>query len=81
MQDTQSKIIELIRQNGLTVYELVPTARLREDFMLDSMDVLELTMSLESEFNIEIDDEVFDRWQTLQDVFDTVAELSEKRAA
>lgn len=81
MQDTQSKIIELIRQNGLTVYEVVPTARLREDLMLDSMDVLELTMALESEFNIEIDDEVFDRWQTLQDVFDTVAELAKKQAA
>lgn len=81
MQEIQAKVVSIVRESGFTLYEVLPTARLKDDLTMDSMDILELTMALESEFEIDIEDDVFDKWQTLQDVIDTVASYLEKRAA
>ena len=81
MQEIQTKVVSIVRENGFTLYEVMPTARLKDDLTMDSMDILELTMALESEFEIDIEDAVFDQWQTLQDVIQTVASHVEKKAA
>jgi acyl carrier protein len=81
MQEIQTKVVSIVRENGFTLYEVMPTARLKDDLTMDSMDILELTMALESEFEIDIEDDVFDQWQTLQDVIQTVASQVEKKAA
>jgi acyl carrier protein len=47
-------------------------ARLVEDLRADSLDVVELTMAFEEEFNIEIADDEADGWTTAGDVLRTI---------
>ena len=56
--DVETKIRDLIVEM-LEVEEsdVVPTARFREDLDADSLDLMELIMELESEFDQEISDE------------------------
>lgn len=49
-------------------------ARFVEDLGLDSLDVVELVMAVEDEFNIEISDEEAEKLLTVQQVVDLVAE-------
>lgn len=41
---------------------------LKEDLGADSLDVIEITMALEEEFNIEITDDEAEAWRTVGDV-------------
>jgi len=49
---------------------------LQEDLGGDALDVIELIMTLEEEFNIEISDEEAEDMRTVQDVYDCVAKKS-----
>jgi len=55
---------------------LLRTMLLKENLGMDSLDIVELTMFLEEQFNIEIDDQVSKNWETIGDVIDTVDLLS-----
>ena len=50
-------------------------ASLRDDLGADSLGIVKLAVLLETEFNIEIDDDRADRWQTPADLLETVREL------
>ena len=50
-------------------------AHLRNDLGLTSMDVVELLVDLEKEFSIHINDELVEKWETVDDVIDTVYDL------
>ena len=41
------------------------------DFDLDSLDLLEMTMMLEDEFDVQVDDSVIAEWETMGDVVKT----------
>jgi len=45
-----------------------------EDHPIDSLDVVELTMALEEEFDIEIKEEAMEKWQTIKDIVDFIIE-------
>lgn len=45
------------------------------DLALDSLDRVDLTVTLEQEFNIDISDAALEEWQTVGDVVKTVEEL------
>jgi acyl carrier protein len=61
--------------------DLTPQTRLGEDFGIDSLDLVELTMALEEQLlnDNPIEEAVAEEWRTVQDVIDTVNELAEKQ--
>jgi acyl carrier protein len=55
----------IVEQLGVTPEEVVPEASFMEDLGADSLDIVELVMAMEEEFDIEIPDEHADRLQTI----------------
>lgn len=54
--------------------DVVPEASFIEDLNADSLDLVELIMTLEEEFNIKISDEDAEKIQTVQDAIDYLQE-------
>ena len=67
------KIAGLIAdQLGIDVETIKPESRLIEDLKADSLDVVEMIMSMEDEFDIQIPDEDLVTLKTIQDAVDYV---------
>lgn len=58
----------IVDQLGVSLEEVTPEASFIEDLGADSLDIVELIMALEEEYNIEIPDEDAEKIQTVQDV-------------
>jgi acyl carrier protein len=56
------------RQLGVEVSEVLPDASLQEDLGADSLELVELLMALEDEFDIEVPEEVAETITTIADV-------------
>ena len=56
--------------------DIVPEASLIEDLGADSLTIVELVMSMEEVFEIEIDDEDAEKLVTVQDAIDFIKEKS-----
>jgi len=70
----------LVEQLGVDDEEVVPSANFVEDLGADSLDLVELIMSLEEEFSdssqkIEIPDEDAEKIVTVQDAVDYIRDL------
>jgi len=70
----------VVEQLGVEAEEVVPTASFVDDLGADSLDLVELIMSLEEEFSnpsqkIEIPDEDAEKMVTIQDVIDYLKDL------
>ena len=70
----------VVEQLGVEAEEVVPTASLVDDLGADSLDLIELRMSLEEEFStpsrkIEIPDEDAEKVVTIQDAVDYIRDL------
>ena len=64
-----SKIRGLVaEQLGVDIATLSPDANILEDLGADSLDVVELVMAIEEEFDLEIPDEDAESMKTLGDV-------------
>ena len=78
MPDTQNirerlkKII--VDQLGVDESEVVPNASFVEDLNADSLDLVELIMSLEEEFKLQISDEDAEKITTVQEAEDYIAD-------
>ena len=67
------KIKETVaEQLGVDGEKITPEATFVDDLGADSLDVVELVMALEEEFEIEIPDEDAEKLQTVQNVVDYV---------
>ena len=64
----------IVDQLGVDESEVVPTASFVEDLNADSLDLVELIMSLEEAFGMEISDEEAEKIVTVQDAIDYIAE-------
>lgn len=64
----------IVEQLGVDEEEVAPTASFVDDLNADSLDLVELIMSLEEEFGIEISDEDAERIATVQDAVDYIEE-------
>ena len=63
------KIQELVAEGlGVEAEKVVPTARFNEDLGADSLDLMELVMSFEEEFGVEIATDELEKMSTVQDV-------------
>jgi acyl carrier protein len=67
----------IVEQLGVSKEEAVLKASFIDDLGADSLDIVELVMSLEEEFDIEIPDEDAEKIQTIGDAIAYVKEQSE----
>jgi acyl carrier protein len=58
----------IAEQLGVSMEEVVPEASFIEDLGADSLDIVELIMALEEEYDMEIPDEDAEKIQTVDDV-------------
>jgi len=68
----------VVEQLGVDEDEVKPEASFVDDLNADSLDLVELIMSLEEEFGAEISDEDAENIRTVQDAVDYVEEHSNK---
>lgn len=75
--ETAEKIKSIIvEQLGVAAEEVTPEASFIEDLGADSLDIVELIMALEEEYDIEISDEDAEKIQTVGDAINYVASHS-----
>ena len=68
MEERLKKLIA--EQLGVEENRVVPSASFTDDLDADSLDLVELIMSLEEEFNVEIPDEDAEKIVTVKDAMD-----------
>lgn len=77
--DIQKKIIEIIAHHAVEKPEdLKPESHLFDNLAMDSLDIVELMMALEEEFQIEIPDEDAANLLTVEQVVQYVTEKTKK---
>jgi acyl carrier protein len=72
VQERLKKII--VDQLGVDEAEVVPSASFVDDLNADSLDLVELIMSLEEEFKLQISDEDAEKITTVQEAEDYIEE-------
>lgn len=74
MSDVASKVKDIIvDQLGVSADEVVESAAFVEDLGADSLDLTELIMAMEEEFDLEIDDEQAQKILKVQDAIDFIS--------
>jgi acyl carrier protein len=69
----EGKVREIVcEQLGVSDEEVTPDASFVEDLGADSLDLVELVMALEEEYDTEISDEEAEKIKTVQDVIDYI---------
>lgn len=72
-EENLKKIVRIVQENlGVSSEEITPATHLVNDLGADSLDHVELVMTLEEEFEIEIPDEQAERLNTVQDIIDLI---------
>lgn len=67
------KVQDLIAESlGVKRSEVVPSASFIDDLNADSLDIVELVMTIEKEFDIEIPDDQAENIRTVQDAVDYI---------
>ena len=73
----QDKVIKIIAEKlSVEVADIVPEASFVDDLGADSLDLVELIMSMEEEFDVEISDDDSEKMVKVQDAFDYIAQHS-----
>jgi len=68
----------ITEQLGVDVEDITPEARFVDDLNADSLDLVELIMSLEEEFGVEISDEDAEKIVTVQNATSYIEARQEK---
>lgn len=75
LSEAMEKVRTVIsKQLDLDKADLVPSAHILDDLGADSLDVVELVMALEQEFDLEIPDEEAEQIETVGDIFKYIEE-------
>jgi acyl carrier protein len=78
METRLKKIVA--EQLGVDESKIVPTASFTEDLNADSLDLVEMIMSLEEEFGVEIPDEEAEKIRTVGDAMSYIEAHSDAAA-
>ena len=77
-QATFEKLQTIVsNQLGIEKSKVIESADFTKELGADSLDVVELVMAFEEEFDIEIDDEVAGEMATVQDALDYIIKIQE----
>jgi acyl carrier protein len=69
----EERVREIIsEQLNVSKDEVIPEASFTDDLGADSLDLVELVMALEEEFEIEVSDEDAEKIRKVKDVFDYI---------
>jgi acyl carrier protein len=69
----EQKVKSIIAENlGVSEDEIKPTSSFIEDLGADSLDIVELVMQMEEEFEVEIPDEEAENIKTVQNAVDYI---------
>jgi acyl carrier protein len=72
-EEIAQKVQDIIAESlGVNRSEVLPAASFITDLNADSLDVVELVMAIEKEFDIEIPDEEAEKIRTVQDAMDYI---------
>ena len=72
--EIKNRIVEIIAtQLGIEEEDVTAAASVIDDLGADSLDVVELVMALEEEFDLEIPDEEAEKITNVQNIFDYMA--------
>lgn len=72
--EIKNRIVEIIaNQLGIEEDDVTAEASVIDDLGADSLDVVELVMALEEEFDLEIPDEEAEKITSVQNIFDYMA--------
>lgn len=73
MSDKFLKVKEILLENlGCNEEDIKMESNLIEDLDADSLDIVELTVALEDEFDIEVPDEDFEKLSTVKSIIDYI---------
>jgi len=79
-EEIKQKVIRLVAEHFKVHPELVSneTSLIHgtEQIRPDNMDIYEIAMELEDEFEISISDDEFNTWKTVRDIIDCVLQLA-----
>ena len=71
----EDKVKKIIAEKlSVDIAEVVPEAAFVDDLGADSLDLVELIMSMEEEFDVDISDEDAEKLVTVKDAFDYIKE-------
>jgi len=80
MEDTFKKLQVIVsKQLGIDGSIIKLDSDFGKDLGADSLDVVELVMAIEDEFEIEIEDQVASKISTIKDALDYIEKFSEKQ--
>ncbi len=72
--EIKNRIVEIVaNQLGIEEEDITAEASVIDDLGADSLDVVELVMALEEEFDLEIPDEEAEKITNVQNIFDYMA--------
>jgi acyl carrier protein len=72
-EELVQKVKDIIAESlGVKKVEVVPAASFIDDLNADSLDIVELVMTIEKEFDIEIPDDQAEKIRTVQDAIDYI---------
>ncbi len=76
--DTKAVLDILFEQLGVQEAQVTPDARLEEDLGADSLDKVEILMTVDERFDVSVPDEMAERVLTVGDLFETLSDLLSK---
>ena len=74
-KDTDAVLDIIIEQLNVGREQLTPEARLEEDLGADSLDRVEIIMTIDEKFDISVPDEAAERVSTVGDLFEALSQF------
>jgi acyl carrier protein len=77
MSDITSRVINVVAdQLSVDAGEIRPESSFQDDLGADSLDLVELIMAMEEEFDVKIDDDAAQKIKTVQNAVDFIESIS-----